>query len=78
MQYSIFVLPGPEKAWHTLKSSWYWKHGYQCLVVSRVSGSRLSRVTHQLLVYPLQLLDELVVELTVSVLAHSRAESYSS
>jgi hypothetical protein len=23
MQYSILVLPGPEKAWHTLNSSWY-------------------------------------------------------
>ena len=60
MQYSILVLPGPEKAWQTLKSSWYctW---LRKLDVSDKQGSL--QCPYHLLIEPGKLIHKLVMEL---------------
>lgn len=53
MQYSILVLPGPEKAWQTLNSSWYCRRPELSQLDSSMRGEMDARHTHHLLVDPL-------------------------
>jgi hypothetical protein len=65
IQYSILVEPGPEKAWQTLKSSWY------CVVGVNLNECPRAVVTetYHLLVDPLQPGNKLVVKLAGGMLA---------
>ena len=65
MQYSILVEPGPEKAWQTLKSSWYCEMAVSLNECQRA----LVKETYHLLVDPLQLGNKLVVKLAGGLLA---------
>jgi len=65
------VLPGPEKAWQTLKSSWYWQTKHGELGPQPAFPFLGMYSTYHLLVDPLQLGDKLVMELATNPLAVS-------